>query len=408
MNALGINRGKSGNVSARLAHDGFDGYLITPTGLPYAEMEADDVVAMPLAGDDARRDRRPPAVVGVALPPRHLSCARPEIGAIVHTHAPFATTLACLDRGIPAFHYMIAIAGGSDIRCAPYATFGTQALSDHAVAALAGRRACLLAHHGMIATGPSLAGRAGAGGRGRDAGRDVLARAAGRRAPPAAGRRDARRAGKVRDLRAAAARRERCAAATARSAANATCPRRAGIARRAGVFRNDALNPRRGTPADSPTASARRRRTSPASRAARCQPEQLARPRDVGIAGRDVARPARDDLVRDASPRRRLERAHDLQHRVPAPGAEVDGRGPRRVRARIRRSAATWPGARGRPRGCSRARRCRRGSGSRCRTRADRSRRPTATCATKGIRLLGMPTGSSPMSPLACAPTGLK
>lgn len=157
MNALGINRGKSGNVSARLAHDGFGGYLITPTGLPYAEMEADDVVAMPLAGDD--RD-----AIGARLPSsewrfhRDIYAARPEVGAIVHTHSPFATTLACLDRGIPAFHYMIAIAGGSDIRCAPYATFGTQALSDLAVAALAGRRACLLAHHGMIATGPSLQG----------------------------------------------------------------------------------------------------------------------------------------------------------------------------------------------------------------------------------------------------------
>ena len=76
--------------------------------------------------------------------------------AIVHAHSPFATTLACLDRGIPAFHYMIAVAGGSDIRCAPYATFGTQALSDHALRALDGRKACLLAHHGMIAVGDSL------------------------------------------------------------------------------------------------------------------------------------------------------------------------------------------------------------------------------------------------------------
>jgi len=74
----------------------------------------------------------------------------------VHTHAPFATTLACLSRGIPAFHYMVAVAGGRDIRCAPYATFGTQELSDHALAALEGRRACLLAHHGMIAVGASL------------------------------------------------------------------------------------------------------------------------------------------------------------------------------------------------------------------------------------------------------------
>ncbi len=76
--------------------------------------------------------------------------------AVVHTHAPFATTLACLERGIPAFHYMVAVAGGVDIRCAPYATFGTQALSDHALAALEDRRACLLAHHGMIAVGADL------------------------------------------------------------------------------------------------------------------------------------------------------------------------------------------------------------------------------------------------------------
>jgi L-fuculose-phosphate aldolase len=82
--------------------------------------------------------------------------ARPQAAAIVHAHSPFATTLACLDRGIPAFHYMIAMAGGNDIRCAPYATFGTQELSDAALCALDGRKACLLAHHGMIAIGETL------------------------------------------------------------------------------------------------------------------------------------------------------------------------------------------------------------------------------------------------------------
>jgi len=87
---------------------------------------------------------------------RTHGAARGDVRAVVHTHAPFATTLACLRRGIPAFHYMVAVAGGNDIRCAPYATFGTQELSDHAVAALAGRRACLLANHGMIAVGTSL------------------------------------------------------------------------------------------------------------------------------------------------------------------------------------------------------------------------------------------------------------
>jgi L-fuculose-phosphate aldolase len=149
MNAAGINRGKAGNVSARLVRDGF---LVTPTGLPYAQLGPDDIVAMTLAGD----------VHGTRVPSsewrfhRDIYVDRPDARAIVHTHAPFATSLACLHRGIPAFHYMVAVAGGPDIRCAPYATFGTQELSDHAVAALAGRDACLLANHGMIALGESL------------------------------------------------------------------------------------------------------------------------------------------------------------------------------------------------------------------------------------------------------------
>ncbi len=153
MNAAGINRGKSGNVSVRLAHAGFDGFLVTPTGMPYDDLEPDDVVAMSLAGG-AQGTREPSSEWRFH---RDIYVHRPEAQAVVHTHAPFATTLACLDRGIPAFHYMVAVAGGDDIRCAPYATFGTQALSDHALAALAGRDACLLAHHGMIALGRSLA-----------------------------------------------------------------------------------------------------------------------------------------------------------------------------------------------------------------------------------------------------------
>jgi L-fuculose-phosphate aldolase len=155
MNALGINRGKSGNVSARLAQPGFDGYLVTPTGVPYDETSPEDLVAMPFAGDEtaARGALRPSSEWRFH---RDLYATRPDVGAIVHTHSPFATTLACLDRGIPPFHYMVAVAGGADIRCAPYATFGTQELSDHALAALADRRACLLSHHGMIAVGASL------------------------------------------------------------------------------------------------------------------------------------------------------------------------------------------------------------------------------------------------------------
>jgi L-fuculose-phosphate aldolase len=152
MNAAGINRGKSGNVSARLRNAAFDGFLVTPTGLPYDWTTADDIVAMTVDGD-ARGPRLPSSEWRFH---RDIYRARADVGAIVHTHAPFATTLACLGRGIPPFHYMIAMAGGPDIRCAPYATFGTQELSDHAVAALTGRKACLLAHHGMIAVEGSL------------------------------------------------------------------------------------------------------------------------------------------------------------------------------------------------------------------------------------------------------------
>lgn len=148
MNAQGINRGKSGNVSARI-HGGF---LITPSALPYEQTKPRDIVAVDVAGN-ATGGRKPSSEWRFH---RDIYAARPEVAAIVHAHSPFATTLACLDRGIPPFHYMVAVAGGRDIRCAPYATFGTQTLSDAAVAALDGRRACLLAHHGMIAAGASL------------------------------------------------------------------------------------------------------------------------------------------------------------------------------------------------------------------------------------------------------------
>jgi L-fuculose-phosphate aldolase len=145
MNTLGINRGKSGNVSARIK----GGFLVTPTGLEYESTRPDDIVAMTLNGD-SRGSRLPSSEWRFH---RDIYAARAEVGAIVHVHSPFATTLACLGRDIPAFHYMIAVAGGKDIRCAPYATFGTQTLSDHALRALVGRKACLLANHGMIAIG---------------------------------------------------------------------------------------------------------------------------------------------------------------------------------------------------------------------------------------------------------------
>jgi L-fuculose-phosphate aldolase len=150
LNPLGINRGKAGNVSARLG----EALIITPSGLPYDHTEPADLVTLGLDGTR----------LGGKLAPSsewHFHCAiyraRPEVGGIVHTHAPFCTAIACLDRGIPAFHYMVAKAGGPDIRCAPYATFGSAELAQNAVAALDGRLACLLSHHGMIAVGRNVA-----------------------------------------------------------------------------------------------------------------------------------------------------------------------------------------------------------------------------------------------------------
>jgi L-fuculose-phosphate aldolase len=148
MNVRGLNRGKSGNVSARIE----SGFLVTPTGLAYETMQPEDIVAMNLQGE-ARGMRAPSSEWRFH---RDIYGARPEVAAIVHAHSPFATTLACLGKGIPAFHYMIAVAGGKDIRCAPYATFGTQELSDGALRALTERKACLLANHGMIAIGARL------------------------------------------------------------------------------------------------------------------------------------------------------------------------------------------------------------------------------------------------------------
>jgi L-fuculose-phosphate aldolase len=148
MNACGINRGHSGNVSARCG----EGFLVTPSRLDYSALRTEDVVAM--TPDGATRASLLPSSEWRFH--RDIYAARPDVAAVVHAHAPFATALACLGREIPAFHYMVAVAGGKNIRCAPYATFGTQQLSDHALAALAGRKACLLANHGMIAVGSSL------------------------------------------------------------------------------------------------------------------------------------------------------------------------------------------------------------------------------------------------------------
>ena len=152
MNALGINQGTSGNVSARLGGT----MLITPSATAYDQMRPEDVAAMPLDGERG-------AWSGPLKPSTewrfHLDIlrGRPDAGAVVHTHATYCTTLAILRRPIPAVHYMMAAFGGTDVRCAPYATFGTAELAAHTLAALDGRNACLLANHGMVVVGASLA-----------------------------------------------------------------------------------------------------------------------------------------------------------------------------------------------------------------------------------------------------------
>jgi L-fuculose-phosphate aldolase len=161
MNAAGINVNKAGNVSVRCSYKRKTGFIITPTGVPYDTLTPPDLVFIPLGSPAG--DGLPEGVIGDRKPSSEwrfhfdILRSRREFDAIVHTHSQAATALACHSLGIPAFHYMVAVAGGADIRCAPYATFGTQALSDNALAALRGRKACLLAHHGVIACERSLA-----------------------------------------------------------------------------------------------------------------------------------------------------------------------------------------------------------------------------------------------------------
>jgi len=152
MAASGLNKGTAGNLSVRAVENGQAGFLITPTGMAYAALTPDDLVFLDMNGS-SHGPRKPSSEWRFHL---DIYAARPEAGAILHAHSPFATSLACLRREIPPFHYMIARFGGDTLRCADYATFGTQALSAAALTALQGRRACLLANHGMLVFGRDL------------------------------------------------------------------------------------------------------------------------------------------------------------------------------------------------------------------------------------------------------------
>ena len=148
MNNDGLNKGTSGNVSCR---DGLD-ILITPSGVPYDTLVPEMIVSM---DNDGKHE-------GTLKPSsewhmhKDIYNAKSDAGAIVHVHSPYATAMSCHGRKIPAFHYMVAVAGGDDIKCAEYATFGTQALSNNMISALTDRCACLLSNHGQIAFGVDL------------------------------------------------------------------------------------------------------------------------------------------------------------------------------------------------------------------------------------------------------------
>ena len=148
LDAAGMMPNKSGNLSCRTD----TGFLITPSGIPYAVLELHQIVAVAKDGTTEPGAPRPSSEWRMHAA---IYAARPDARAIVHTHSPKATALACAGLGLPAFHYMIALAGG-DVRCVPYATFGTAELAARALEGLAERRAVMLANHGVVAIGPTL------------------------------------------------------------------------------------------------------------------------------------------------------------------------------------------------------------------------------------------------------------
>ncbi|HSK05058.1 MAG TPA: class II aldolase/adducin family protein [Kofleriaceae bacterium] len=149
MSELGLTPGMSGNVSVRTP----GGFLVTPSGMPYADLAPADAVEVRMDGSIRPGQRTPSSEWRLH---RDVLAARPDAGAIVHTHSLFCTTVACLRRPIPAIHYMVVLAGSDEIPCAEYATFGSPELAAQVVRALGAGHACLLANHGMVALGPTL------------------------------------------------------------------------------------------------------------------------------------------------------------------------------------------------------------------------------------------------------------
>lgn len=151
MDAGGLTNGTSGNISIFNSKTRL--MAISPSSMAYDEMTPEDVVVMDLDAKVIEGNQRPSSEFDM-----HLTCYknRPDIFSVIHTHSPKATTLAVLGQDLPAVHYMIAYAGGSTIKCAPYQLFGTRELAASAIKALEGRYACLLGNHGTLAAGPDI------------------------------------------------------------------------------------------------------------------------------------------------------------------------------------------------------------------------------------------------------------
>ena len=148
---IGLNHGATGNCSCR---DG-NTYLITPSGIDTQSLSEDKVVRMDFTGNiiDSIPNLKPSSEWRFH---KDIMSQRKEVGAVVHTHSIYASTVSLFGDTLPSFHYMIAVAGGDSVRCAPYAMFGTQELSDNIIGALIDRKACLIANHGLVAIGDNL------------------------------------------------------------------------------------------------------------------------------------------------------------------------------------------------------------------------------------------------------------
>lgn len=155
LDASGLNRGSTGNLSVRAsAAVPVPAFWVTPTGMSASDLTAADLVCLDMNGNTLCGDWAPSSEWPFH---RAIYVARADLGAVVHMHSPHATALACLRRELPPFHYMVAVAGGDTVPCTPYYLFGTQALSGAVATAFVQRHACLMANHGLVAGGTDLA-----------------------------------------------------------------------------------------------------------------------------------------------------------------------------------------------------------------------------------------------------------